>query len=252
MNQIPIYMKTSEDMPRPEDPEFYLMTGNGLFFGRNHRFFSSDVPSPRAPRNLAKHEAACQVRYPKLGVAALEYIVGFFDRIFKLHGSESIILLFWNQSRQRYKLWVPEQEATVWESYSGVRSALDVTYELPIPMPRDHLLVADIHCHCDFSAYSSFTDKQDEQYRDGVHAVVGHIEREAPDFHVEISIDGSRFRMQFDQLFQGYNRRRLNVPEEWIKKVKVKVNRSSGYSWVSSGNSDGWGYTSSGNGRWDS
>ncbi len=242
MKQVPIYLKTSEDMPRPKDEMFYWMTSNGLFMGRNHPFFSSDVPAPRAPRYLAEHRSACQIRYPKLGVAALEYIVGFFDRVYQDHGSESIVLLFWNQSRQRYKLWVPEQEATVWESRSGVRSALDVTYELPIPMPRDHLLIADIHCHCDFGAYTSFTDEHDEKYRDGVHAVVGHIEREAPDFHVEVSVDGTRFRMQFDQLFRGYRQRRTEIPEKWLKQVKVKVNRSRGFSWSdSAGSNDTWG-----------
>ena len=107
---------------------------------------------------------------------------------------------------------------------------MDVTYELPIPMPRDHMLVADIHCHCDFSAYTSFTDASDEKYRDGVHAVVGHIDREQPDFHVEISIDGTRFTMDFDQLFKGFNKRRRNVPSEWFDQVTVRVERP--WSWA--------------------
>ena len=81
--------------------------------GRNHPFFMSDVPAPRAPRSLAGHQPYCQVRYPKLGVAALEYIVGFFDLVYQDHGAESIVLLFWNQRKQRYKLCVPRQEATV-------------------------------------------------------------------------------------------------------------------------------------------
>jgi len=238
MNQIPIYMKTSEDMPRPKDPEYYMMTASGLFLGRNHQFFSSDVPAKRAPRSLARQKSFCEVRYPKLGVAALEYIVGFFDRVFQKHGSESIVLLFWNQQKQRYKLWVPLQEATVWESYSGIRSAMDVTYEVPIPMPRNHLLVADIHCHCDFGAYTSYTDERDEQYRDGVHAVVGHIARDPPQFHLDIAIDGTRFRMDCDQLFKGYHRRRRDVPQKWLDQVKVKVNRPKRYAWSDSSNDD--------------
>ncbi len=225
INQVPIYLKHSLDMPRPTDPEFYLVTGDGVFMGRNHPFFTSDVPAPRMPRSLAGHSVSCQVNYPKLGVAALEYIVGFFDQVYQRHGSESIVLLFWNQISQRYKLWVPKQEATVWQSSSGYRSAMDVTYQLPIPMPQNHLLVADIHCHCDFAAYTSFTDANDEKYRDGVHAVVGRIDRQQPEFHVEISIDGTRFKMDCDQLFKGFNKRRMNVPDEWFDQLTVKVNR---------------------------
>ena len=71
-----------------------------------------------------------------LGVAALEHIVGFFDRVFARHGSESIVLLYWDQKRRRYKLCVPPQEASVWESLSGRRSAMDVTYQVPIPAPN--------------------------------------------------------------------------------------------------------------------
>jgi hypothetical protein len=231
ISQIPIYLKNSADMPRPTDPEFYLVTGDGVFMGRNHKFFTSDVRAPRMPRALASHQASCLVNYPKLGVAALEYIVGFFDQVYQRHGSESIVLLFWNQASQRYKLCVPKQEATVWESYSGYRTAMDVTYELPISMPRDHLLVADIHCHCDFGAYTSFTDAKDETFRDGVHAVVGHIDRHEPDFHIEISIDGSRFKMDFDQLFKGFNKRRIHVPSEWFDQLTVKVKRPQTWSW---------------------
>ena len=56
MNQIPVYLKTSQDTPRPADPEFYWITQDGTFLGRNHRFFTSDVPAPRAPRSLAEHQ----------------------------------------------------------------------------------------------------------------------------------------------------------------------------------------------------
>ena len=74
-------------------------------------------------------------------------------------------------------------------------------------------------------------DAKDEEYRDGVHAVVGHIDRETPDFHVEISIDGSRFKMTFDQLFKGFHKRRVNVPSEWFDQLKVRVKRPT-TSWA--------------------
>ena len=92
-------------------------------------------------------------------------------------------------------------------------------------MPRDHLLVIDIHGHCDFAAYTSFTDAHDEKYRDGVHAVVGHIDRQKLDFHVEISIKGTRFKMELEQLFKGFNKRRMHVPDEWFDQLAVKEDR---------------------------
>jgi hypothetical protein len=242
MKPIPIYLKTDPNMPRPADPEYYLITGSGTFFGRNHLFYSSESPAKRSPRALAEHRSSCQVRFPKLGVAALEYIVGFFSRIYDQHESESIVLLYWDLRRKRYRLVVPEQEATVWESSSGSRSALDVTYQVPVPAPAGCLLVGDIHCHCDFGAFASYTDEKDEQYRDGIHAIVGRIDREPPEFHLEMAADGCRFGMQFDQWFKGYRRRRTDVPQKWLDRVKVKVNRPQSWTWNDKPQSQGSGY----------
>jgi hypothetical protein len=228
MPPIPIYLKTEANGSRPADAEFYWMTRNGLFLCRNHPFFASDVPARRSPRALAEHQPACVLSYPRLSRPALEYIVGFFDRVFQLHRSEAIVLLLWNYQKRHYKLWVPPQEATVWESYSG-RSPMDVRYKVPAPLPAGHLLVGDIHCHGNIAAYSSLTDQTDEVYRDGVHAIVGHIEREPPDFHLEMSIDGHRFDLEFDQLFQGYQRRRSYVHPNWLAQVSVKVERPWSY-----------------------
>jgi len=230
MADIPLYLKTTEAMKRPTDSEFYLVVRDRTYLCRNHPFFQTDVPVSRPVKSLAAHEPTCKVNYPKVGVAALEYIVGFFGKVFELHGSESIVLLYWNQERERYRLVVPEQEATVWESYGGSRSPLDVRYQVP-PPPRRHLLVASIHCHGDIGAYSSSTDRYDEIYRDGVHAIVGYVDREPPSFHIELAVDGYRFPLEFHDIFKGYRKRRKHIPQKWLDMVKVKVDRPRFTSW---------------------
>ena len=226
MPEIPLYLKIERDTPRPTDPEYYFLARNGLFFCRNHRFFRSDVCAARAPQWLVEHESGCRLDLPKVERHTLERIVGFFGRVFQLHGSEAIVLLLWNQQQRRYRIFVPEQEATVFESASGLRSALDVRYKIPLSLPPGALLVGDIHCHASGDAYSSSTDKQDEHYRDGFHGVVGRIHREPPRFHLEFIVDGVRFRMDFKGLFKGYRKRWKKVPQRWLKRVKVKVERS--------------------------
>jgi hypothetical protein len=221
-------------MPRPDDPEYYLVTRSGTYICRNHAFFASDVRTTRGPSSLQYHTERCWIRYPKLSRSALEFAVGFFDRVYQLHRSEAVVLLFWDLKRKRYKLWVPDQKPTVWESSGGYRSAMDVAYQVPVPLPVNHLLVGDIHSHADLGAYASQQDRDDEFYRDGVHVVVGRIDAgEPPDFHLEIAVDGQRFLLQSDQFLQGYRRRRRIVPQAWLDQVKVKVKRSW---WVSSHN----------------
>jgi hypothetical protein len=231
MAPIPVYLKTDADMSRPADPEFYWVTRAGPFLCRNHPFFTSDVPAAGPVRTLASHEPHCQVRYPRLGTVDLEDIVGFFDHVYRLHGSESAVLLFWDLAQQRYVIHVPDQEATVWESSAGIRSPLDVRYALPVPPPAGHLLVGDIHCHGNLGAFASATDRQDERYRDGVHVVIGHIECEPPEFHVEFAVDGARFSVMFDQVFAGYRRRRQLIPRKWLQRVRVRVERPAVSPW---------------------
>ncbi len=222
---VPIYLKNDANMPRPHDRQYYLVTGNGMFVCRNEEFWESDVPSSRTPRGLAGHRACCKVRFPKLGTAALEYVVAFFEQVYRVWGAESIVLLLWDTLRRRYRLCVPRQEATVWQSTSGLRTALDVVYKVPTPLPAGHLLIGDIHCHCDFEAGSSSKDRQDEAHRDGIHVIAGHVEREPPDFHLELSVDGARFGLEFAHVFRGYRRRRRIVPQVWLEQVRVNVQR---------------------------
>ena len=90
--------------------------------------------------------------------------------------------------------------------------------------------------HADGDAYSSWTDRRDEEYRDGIHVVVGDVESEPPAFHLEFAVDGHRFTMKFEQFFEGYTKRDRDFPQEWLNEVKCKVNRyqqsgtSAGYS----------------------
>jgi hypothetical protein len=239
MSPIPLYLKTDDRMPRPVDAEFYWLTQDGPFLCRNHPFFASDVPARRPVRALAAHEPRCVVRYPKVRASTLEFIVGFFDRVYELHGSEAVVLLLWDLDRQRYRLLVPEQEATVWQGWGARRSPVDVRYTVP-PLPARHLLVGDVHCHGNLQAFTSSTDAADERYRDGVHGVVGRIEREPPEFHLELAIDGHRFALEPEQFFEGYGKRRRFVPRQWLDRVTVKVD---GWARSSLARGDAWDYS---------
>jgi hypothetical protein len=54
---------------------------------------------------------------------------------------------------------------------------------------------------------------------------VGRIESEPPEFHIELAIDGHRFDLAAEHLFEGYRQRRRSVPQKWIEQVQVKVEK---------------------------
>jgi hypothetical protein len=220
-----LYLKTSEDMAWPKDAEFYLVAREGTYLCRNHPFYVSSVPAVlRPPRGLASHSPACRLRFPRLGRAALEYAVGFFDEVYRRHAAEAVVLLLWDRRRRRYRFHVPEQVAVVATSGDGP-TPLSVLYTAPV-LPPGHLLVGDLHSHGNVEAFSSHTDKRDELYRDGLHTIVGRIDREPPEFRVFFNTDGCWFPVPFGDAFCGYGRRR-RPPRAWLGRVRV-TGRPSG------------------------
>jgi proteasome lid subunit RPN8/RPN11 len=217
----PIYIHTDPTAPWPTDKVFYLLSRSGLFRCRNEELFTSCVPARDWPRELANQDSFLRVRYPKLPRSLLESAVGFFYRVYDRHNAEAALLMLWDRTQRRMHLLVPQQKATVSRGWSGRTYPIGVHYDLPDRLPANHVIIGDIHSHCDGQAYSSFTDRDDESYRPGLHIVVGNINKEPPQFHIEAVVDGKRFSVKPELVLGGYQRRRLGIPADWMAKVQV-------------------------------
>jgi hypothetical protein len=223
----PIYLKTSPHMPWPEDEKaFYLLSRDGLFFCRNHPFYKSCVEARGWPRELAPQDEVLELRYPKIGRRLLEVMVGFFDKVADLHGAEAALLLAWNPSECQIEVIAPEQVATVGETSRGLIYPIGVKYEIPESLAADWTIIGDIHSHVYEDAYASWTDKEDETHRAGLHIVVGRLQNEPPELHIEAVVDGTRFKIEPARVFGGYRQRSNEFPKEWLDQVKVE-NKSS-------------------------
>lgn len=218
----PIYIKTDPKDPMPEDPMAYVLGGNGLFVCRTNQFMTTCVPAPGWPSGLADQRTFMKYRYPKIPRRLFELAVGFFSVVYDCHRAESAVLLLWDMTKQRVRLLVPEQKATVSRGWSGKTYPMNVKYELPTSLPPGCLLIGDMHCHGDFAAYSSHVDKHDEQFRSGIHVVVGEITHEPPTFHIEAVVDGTRFTVREQLALEGYTRRRTGVPREWMDRIQIE------------------------------
>jgi hypothetical protein len=220
----PILLKTSDDMPWPEEENvFHLVTSNGLYLCRNHPFFTSSVPVDRWPPELASHSPFLRLRYPRLPQRVFERIVGFFAVIGETFGAEAAVLLAWDPARRSIEVVVPEQRSLVSSGWSGRCYPLSVEYDMP-PLPQGWMWIGDAHAHADEPAYASAQDTTDEKHRPGLHIVVGRIFSEPPEFHLEVTVDGMRFRVKrLETVVEGYDRRRVSeVPSEWIERVEVR------------------------------
>jgi hypothetical protein len=237
----PIYVKTRSDMSWPQDKVFYLLTSTGLFLCRNHPFFCSSVPTRSWPAELGRQGTFLELQYPRVPQALLELAVGFFAEIGERHGAEAAVVLALDQRSKEVRLMVPKQSCTVYKSWTGSTVPIGVNYELPDRLPEGWILFGDIHSHVDGVAFSSYTDKQDEQHRPGLHIVVGRIYDEPPEFHVEAIVDGVRFNVEQDRILDGYYRRREPVPDEWFEKVEIQSYDSYRDYWDSVNGDSGYG-----------
>jgi hypothetical protein len=219
----PILLKTAEDMPWPEDQSvFHLVTADGLYLCRNHEFFVSSVSTDQFPQELAGHRAFLRLRYPRLPQRTFEQIVGFFSLIGESFGAEAAVLLAWNPAQTQIEILVPPQRSLVSSGWGGQYYPLSVDYEMPA-LPAGWRWIGDMHSHADEAAYSSYMDEKDERHRPGLHIVVGRVSQEPPEFHAEVVIDGTRFRIpDLESVVEGYAHRRTSeVPADWIDNVRV-------------------------------
>lgn len=225
----PIYLKIRSDMPWPKDKVFYMLSGDGIFICRNHRFYRSGVPARNWPGELAGQKEFIQLRYPKIPQELMEQAVGFFTIIGTAHDAEAALILIWDELKDEVRLMAPRQRSGVYESWNGNRFPTGVDYELPSNLPSGCLIFGDIHSHVDHSAYASAVDQLDEDYRPGLHIVVGRIFMEPPQFHVEATVDGVRFLVDPKQVFENYQCRSKTVPREWLDQVEISVQYPSRY-----------------------
>jgi len=242
----PIVVWTEGPMPWRDDVEaFYLLAGNGLFMCRNHPFFRSCARAKGFPGELELAEPFLEQRFPRVPRELLERAVGFFSAVADRHGSEAGLFLAWNRDAHEVELVVAAQTATISRSWNGRAHAVGLEYELPVDLPPELMIFGDVHSHVYAAAYASGTDVHDEVDKPGLHVVVGRIDREPPELHAEIVVDGTRFHVEPEDVVEGYERRRDDFPAAWMDQVEVEDVTSSWSSGWSSGSAYGSGQGSS-------
>ena len=238
----PIYIKTGEEFPWPEDKFFYLLASEGLFLCRNHPFFQSCTKVKDGPKELSGQKAFLRLSYPKLPQALVERAVGFLRLVAEKQNSEAAAIWIWNRSTEQVELIIPDQTAinSAPSHWSPNGFPMDVHYEIP-PLAPEQAYIGDIHCHVDGGAYASYTDEADETYRPGIHLVVGHIADAKPDFYGDAVVDGERFKIEdLALVWEGFKKAdTASVPLAWLDKVKLQENKyetshSSSYNYPNS------------------
>jgi len=141
---------------------------------------------------------------PKLPYALIEEALEFFRAVYDLHEAESITLLTLNGEVWRNE--VPDQKV----------SRIKLDYSIP------HLegLAGTIHSHGNMDAFFSDTDHKDVADFDGLHIVLGKIDRKVPRICAGVYVNGHLFKFEPEQLIGNLpEETSINVNHPWLERV---------------------------------
>lgn len=189
-----IYINNGEGVP--DDDVCYIVGKNGIYLKKTLELIESLTPVDKISF-LEDVPTYAKMKIPKLPVKLFANIVGFFRSIHSIHGSEAIVLLYFNKADKSYKVYVPEQEV----------SAASLSYKSDVTV-KDHMLIGSIHSHSSMSAFHSGTDVHDEAKFDGLHLTIGKVnDKTFFDVCGTIAVNGMRVPI---------------VPEEYIDGLEVR------------------------------
>jgi len=215
--------KTAAITPVPvivRSSQIYRVVNN--FVGR-----SVAAVRPELTNDFVDMEEEAIYNMPPIPYILIEKLDQFFRLVEAQHGTESIVMLTFDQDKQESDGWgilVPDQSNT------SVHCNYDPDSIAQIK-PDNVLIVGSAHSHPGMSAYASGTDHADQADFDGIHITFGwqkSVNNGATQYYIEMQMAGKAYKLDPEDVFEGYNIDRAPDPEVvgWTDKVK-KVNPPS-------------------------
>lgn len=163
----PIYIY-EDNTELPTESEYYVVSGNGIWFRKETDVFVGFIPVPTISflKELKGADESLQCVLTKIPHDMVMKVKKFFVQVFKKYHSEACVILYYNREQNQYSISVPRQ----WNSHGSVRYIRPGTSDFIPGLP-----VGTIHSHCDFGAFHSGVDQEDESTFDGLHITFGDI-----------------------------------------------------------------------------
>jgi len=186
----------------------FVVASNGLYLRKRSLLGVSQTRVGRIAHLPAGSEFV-DYALPRVPADLMARVVGFFRAVYRLHRTEAAVLLVWRDGV--FDLVVPAQKVT------AVSVAFDVRDG---DVPPGWRVVGSMHSHGAYGAYASTTDEDDEAELDGLHVVVGELDKHRIGYAAAVVVDGVRFALKANRLFER-PRRFVEPPEDWLARVTV-------------------------------
>jgi hypothetical protein len=186
----------------------FLVARDGLYL-RKRSLLGLSQTKVEGVTHLPAESEYLDYALPRVPADLMARVVGFFRAVYRLHQSEALVLLLW--AGEGFDLFVPKQKV----SPASVCHVLDEA-----ELPSGGRIVGSIHSHGAFGAGASAIDADDEAEFDGLHLVVGDLDRRRPSYSAAIAVDGRRFGVRHNIVFER-PRRLIEPPDDWLRRVKL-------------------------------
>ena len=202
MKQIKLH--TSESLPGGENYR-YWMASNGMWIVKENDFWKTVLPVDSTEElDLQPMQRELKLKGFRLPFQLVSQAVEFFRHVYRASKAEAFLWITQDDETGELGLACPTQ----------TNRPAHVHAEVDDSIPDGHLKVGDVHSHpC--SAFHSDGDVEDELHSDGVHIVVGHLERPIPEFAASLVVRGERIELDPAEIMDlsfGFN-------TEWLEKI---------------------------------
>lgn len=187
--RLPIHI-LEEGVELPKEGTFYILARDGLYIHRENDLIEAVVKVPQISA-LAPVVPRATLRVPAIPAPLVARIIGFFRHVWRVYGTEALVMLHWGGRLRGWRIEVPRQEVTI----GSITYAKDERF-------TGYQLVGTIHAHPG-NAYHSGTDRCDEDSLDGLHVTIGHLGETTHDIASVIVVNGNRFPVPADTYLSG-------------------------------------------------
>lgn len=192
----------------PDSGPVYVISHDGFYLRKQSPLFDAIVKVNQIP-DFESIEESLTWTAPTVPYSLIEEALEFFRAVYDQHEAEAIALLTLNDG-----IWsnvVPEQKVS--------RASLD--YQ----MPKLTGLAGTIHSHGNMDAFFSGTDHKDVAGFDGLHIVLGKIDRRVPRIKAGVYVNGRLFEFEPKDIIEGLPAEHtVNGEHPWLIKVKSRPN----------------------------
>jgi proteasome lid subunit RPN8/RPN11 len=258
---VPIYV-CEDDCELPKEGTYYILAKNGIFahkdYAEQRKFLRADFDDLKW---LGRIQTRVRFELPKIPVDVIFKTLTFFRRVWYEHHAEAAVVLYFNKDKKEYYVRCPRQEVSGggvrYGTFDGREDTVERDFESEM-RSKGFVKVGTIHSHCNFSAYHSGVDTNDESvWPDGVHITLGHVDKDNFSVAASLVMNNNRFQVDPTSITEGLTQGRFmgfrqsehfkidlkdkekeahidqwhaEIEEEWMKKVSKYTYTSTGPS----------------------